>query len=87
MKIVKIGDQMYIEKLMVNQSVSQSVNQIMESISLRHSLKIFLMIKSAGLALKILLLVPKPTGHLVPRCSNDFQLCLLVSILYCQVFL
>ena len=39
MKIVKIGDQMYIEKLMVNQSVSQSVNQIMECISLLRSLK------------------------------------------------
>ena len=87
MKIVKIGDQMYIEKLMVNQSVSQSVNQIMECISLLRSLKILLMIKSAGLALKILLLVPKPTGHLVPRCRNNFQLCLLVSILHCQVFL
>ena len=87
MKIVKIGDQMYIEKLMVNQSVSQSVNQIMECISLLRSLKILLMIKSAGLALKILLLVPKPTGHLVPRCLNNFKLCLLVSILYCQVFL
>ena len=36
--------------------------------------KFLLMTKSAGLRLKILLLVLKPTGHLVPRCRNNFQL-------------
>ena len=35
--------------------------------------------KKSGLALKILLLVPKPTGHLVPSCRNNFQLCQNVS--------
>ena len=30
--------------------------------------------KRTGLALKILLLVPKPNGHLVHRCRNNLQL-------------
>ena len=36
--------------------------------------KILLMTKRTGLALKILLLVPKPNGHLVRRCRNNLQL-------------
>ena len=36
--------------------------------------KILLTTKSVGVALKILLLVLKPTGHLVPKCSNNLQL-------------
>ena len=30
--------------------------------------------KKTGLPLQILLLVPKPTGHLLLRCRNNFQL-------------
>ena len=31
--------------------------------------------KNEGLALKMLLLVPKPTGHLVSRCRYNLHLC------------
>ena len=37
--------------------------------------KILLMTKSTVFTLKILLLASKLTGHLVPRCRNNFQLC------------
>ena len=37
--------------------------------------QILLTTKSTGLTLKILLLASKPTGHLVPRCRNNLQLC------------
>ena len=30
---------------------------------------------TSGLTFKILLLVPKPTGHLVPRCRKNFRVC------------
>ena len=38
--------------------------------------QILLTTKSTVFTLKILLLASKPTGHLVPRCRNNFQLCL-----------
>ena len=36
--------------------------------------KFLLKTKSTVFTLKILLLASKPTGHLVPRCRNNFQL-------------
>ena len=37
--------------------------------------QILLTTKSTVFTLKILLLASKPTGHLVPRCRNNVQLC------------
>ena len=36
--------------------------------------QILLTAKSKVFTLKILLIASKPTGHLVPRCRNNFQL-------------
>ena len=46
--------------------------------------KILLMTKSAGFGLKILLLVPKPTGQLLLSCRNNLQfwtLCLWSNLI------
>ena len=42
--------------------------------SVKVTAKFLLRTKSTGLALKILLLVPKPTGQLMPSCRNNFYL-------------
>ena len=45
--------------------------------------QILLTTKSMVFTLKILLLASKPTGHLVPRCRNNFQLwCFLTNYLH-----
>ena len=45
------------------------------------TLKTILTPRIAGFTLKIILLVSKPTGHEVPRCRNNLQLCLIEGML------
>ena len=40
------------------------------------------MTKSVGLALKIPLLVPKPTGHLVPRGRHNVHLWVYMTVMF-----
>ena len=46
--------------------------------------KILLTTQRAGVALRILPLVQKPSGHqhLMPRCSNNLQLCLKLQVFF-----
>ena len=48
--------------------------------SLAKLLKKFLLRKTMGLPLKILLLVPKPTGKLLPSFPHNFHLCLCTCV-------
>ena len=50
------------------------------------TVKILITAKSAGYSFKILLLVSKPTGHEVPRCCNNLQLCLYLKFDYGSPF-